>query len=71
MIISGGGVVMGGGVDAVVQLAEAIKVLKTNYRVSQKRTHVQNATERPRDKNGRTDPRAHSEILSAKLLIPT
>ena len=25
MIISGGGVVMGGGVDAVVQLAEALK----------------------------------------------
>ena len=32
------------------------------YRVSQKKTHFQNATERPRDKNGRTDPRAHSEI---------
>ena len=28
VIISGGGVVMGGGVDAVVQLAEAIKVLR-------------------------------------------
>ena len=26
------------------------------------KTHSQNATERPRDKNGRTDPRAHSEI---------
>ena len=26
------------------------------------KTHFQNATERPRDKNGRTDPRAHSEI---------
>ena len=24
--------------------------------------HFQNATERPRDKNGPTDPRAHSEI---------
>ena len=24
--------------------------------------HFQNATERPQDKNGRTDPRAHSEI---------
>ena len=30
VIISGGGVVMGGGVDAVVQLAEAIKVHKIN-----------------------------------------
>ena len=26
------------------------------------KTHFQNATERPRVKNGRTDPRAHSEI---------
>ena len=26
------------------------------------KTHFQNATERPRDKNGRTDPRAHSKI---------
>ena len=36
--------------------------LSKQYRGSQKKTHFQNATERPQDKNDWTDPRAHSEI---------
>ena len=34
----------------------------TNLQGVPEKTHFQNATERPRDKNGPTDPRAHSEI---------
>ena len=36
--------------------------LRLNIQGVPEKTHFQNATERPRDKNGRTDPRAHSEI---------
>ena len=38
------------------------KSITTDVQGVPEKTHFQNATERPRDKNGRTDPRAHSEI---------
>ena len=54
---------------AMNRLMRVLSLLKLSSNVSgvsiqgvPEKTHFQNATEHPRVKNGRTDPRAHSEI---------
>ena len=54
---------------AMNRLMRVLSLLKLSSNVSgvsiqgvPEKTHFQNATEHPQVKNGRTDPRAHSEI---------